>query len=344
MKKYFISSEDKFYKVNLHSHSKVSDGGLTPAEMKEMYKNAGYSAVAFTDHNLFITHNELTDGEFIALNGYESCFTEHHKVGPDAPNFLDVKSSHLCIIAMSPNEDRQPLYCPKRITRASGNIPDWAHLAKYFDDVEFEKEHTPECINEAIRICRERGFFVVYNHPHWSLDNYTDYSRYEGFHALEIYNNVGTQNGYDDYCPSVYDDLLRQGKRISCVATDDNHNSNRTPTPDSFGGFTMVKAEKLDYETLMSNLANGNSYASCGPLFEEISFEDGKLYVKSATPVRAIDFSTNRRHAKRVSSYTAEPVFEGEFELDERDTFVRVTLVDFEGKHANSRAYFKDEL
>ncbi len=246
---------------------------------------------------------------------------------------------------MTPDEDRQPLYCPDYITRASGNIPDFAHLAKYYEgDEPFKKEHTPESINAAIKIARDRGYFVTYNHPDWSLDDFSDYGAYEGFHALEIYNNVGTVHGYDDYCPAVYDALLRQGKRISCVATDDNHNSNRTPVPDSFGGFTMVSAERFDYESLMNALANGDSYASCGPLFEDIWCEGKKIFVKTATPVKSIDFSTSRRHADRITSNDSTPVFEGEFELSERDEYVRITLIDFEGKHANSRAYFKDEL
>ena len=39
--------------------------------MKEFYKAHGYSAIAFTDHEAFITHNDLTDDSFVALNGYE---------------------------------------------------------------------------------------------------------------------------------------------------------------------------------------------------------------------------------------------------------------------------------
>ena len=344
--KSLFKTNGKFYKVNLHCHTKVSDGGLTPDEMKELYKKNGYSAVAFTDHNLFITHNDLTDDEFVALNGYETCFTEPHWVGVvDKPGFCDVKSTHLCIIAMTPDEDRQPLYCPDFITRASGNIPDFAHLAKYFEgDEPFVKEHTPESINKAIRLSRDRGFFVTYNHPNWTMDTYEDYGNYEGMNALEIYNNVSAQYGVDDYCPKVYDELLRQGKRLVCVATDDNHNSNRTPVPDSFGGFTMIRAEKLDYVALMNALERGDCYASCGPLFEDISYEGGKIFVKTSTPVKRIDFSTSRRHQKAVFDRDGKGIFEGEFEPDERDEYVRVTLLDFEGNHANSRAYFKDEF
>ena len=38
MKKYLLPRTGKFYKANLHCHSTVSDGKLTPAELKEAYK------------------------------------------------------------------------------------------------------------------------------------------------------------------------------------------------------------------------------------------------------------------------------------------------------------------
>jgi hypothetical protein len=106
----------------------------------------------------------------------------------------------------------------------------------------------------------------------------------------------------------------------------------------------MIKAERLGYSELMLALERGDAYASCGPLFEDILYEDGKVTVRTATPVKAIDFSTSRRHQKRVYSPNGADVFEGEFELDERDEYFRVTLVNEKGEHANSRAYFRDEL
>ena len=41
MKKYLIPEEGRFYKANLHSHSTVSDGTLTPAQMKALYQSRG---------------------------------------------------------------------------------------------------------------------------------------------------------------------------------------------------------------------------------------------------------------------------------------------------------------
>ena len=38
------------YKVNLHTHTKISDGCKTPDEVAEIYRQKGYDAVALTDH------------------------------------------------------------------------------------------------------------------------------------------------------------------------------------------------------------------------------------------------------------------------------------------------------
>ena len=72
MKQYLLPENGRFYKANLHSHSTVSDGERTPEELKAMYKARGYSVFAYTDHDNFVTHNELTDDEFLVINGHEA--------------------------------------------------------------------------------------------------------------------------------------------------------------------------------------------------------------------------------------------------------------------------------
>ena len=70
MKKYLLPESGNFYKANLHCHTVLSDGCLTPEEVKKIYKNEGYSVVAYTDHDILIPHHaELSDDEFLALNG-----------------------------------------------------------------------------------------------------------------------------------------------------------------------------------------------------------------------------------------------------------------------------------
>ena len=56
-----------FYKVNLHTHSTLSDGNFTPLELKDLYLSNGYDAIAFTDHRKCIPHLDLTDEKFWQL-------------------------------------------------------------------------------------------------------------------------------------------------------------------------------------------------------------------------------------------------------------------------------------
>ena len=71
MKRFLIPETGQFYKANLHSHSTVSDGTLTPAQMKELYRSRGYSVLACTDHELMVPHHDLTDDGFVMLTGFE---------------------------------------------------------------------------------------------------------------------------------------------------------------------------------------------------------------------------------------------------------------------------------
>lgn len=47
---YIDNNGEKWQKVALHLHTTVSDGVLTPEEVAEVYKEAGFDAIAFTDH------------------------------------------------------------------------------------------------------------------------------------------------------------------------------------------------------------------------------------------------------------------------------------------------------
>ena len=55
------------YKANLHAHSTISDGELTPAAMKELYRSRGYSILSITDHNTPMPHNDMTEDDFLKV-------------------------------------------------------------------------------------------------------------------------------------------------------------------------------------------------------------------------------------------------------------------------------------
>ena len=332
MKKYLLPDQGSYYKANLHCHSVYSDGAFTPEQLKERYKTHGYSVLAYTDHDVFIPHHDLTDDGFLALAGFEVECSEPLPIA-------DRKTAHMCFIAKSPDVVIQPCWNEKYADKTHGEP--YKHLVQ-FDPSQppFERSHTPECVNAMIRAGREGGFFVTYNHPCWSQENYPDYSKYEGMHAMEIYNTECQNLGYESYAPGVYDDILRGGQRIYAVATDDNHNKR---PGNSFGGFVMIKAEKLEYEAITRALFDGDFYASQGPEIHELYVEDRNIHVTCSDAV-SITLNSGRRSAQVIHAADGKPVSKAVFVVRDDDPYIRVTVTDARGRHANTRAYFPEEL
>ncbi len=334
MKQYLLPGSGNFYKANLHCHSTVSDGKWTPEEIKKNYMEQGYSIVAYTDHDVMIPHHELTDGDFLALTGYE--MEINAPKNPERPR--EHKTCHLCYIALSKEEPYQ--VCWHREKYLIGHGKEYADLVKFDESLpDYEREHTHECINDMIKKGREGGFFVTYNHPVWSLEDYSDYIGYEGMNAMEICNFGCVAAGYLDYNPRVYDDILMSGKRIYCIATDDNHNV----IEDSFGGFTVIKAENLEYKTITKAMTDGNFYASQGPAIYDLWVEDGRVHI-TCSDAAEIYLNTGVRKAQRVVAKSGESLNHAEFEIKPEFKYIRLTVVDHAGKPANTNAYFTDTI
>ena len=341
MKKYLISNEGSFYKANLHCHSTVSDGRLTPEELKEAYKSLGYSILAYTDHDVMIPHKELRDADFLPLTGVEFDIA-NDKVGK---MMAEGGCVHFNFIALDEDMEIQPLWHREKY------IPPKALHSKplvKFDENEpdYERTYSPECVNDMMRIGREKNFYVIYNHPTWSHETYAEYSRYENMHAMEIINNISnTGCGVYEYNDRVYDDMLRLGKRIDCVATDDTHVAfplgNRKC--DIGGAWTMIKAKSLDYSAVAEALKNGDFYASEGPVLNSLWYEDGKICVECEAADRII-FTSYPQRGYAYFDESGEGLTYAEHTLTGREKFIRVTLVDKFGKRAYTSAYFIDEI
>jgi hypothetical protein len=341
MKKYLLPQKGRFYKANLHCHTTLSDGNLTPEQVKEEYKSQGYSVVAFTDHEIMVPHPELLDDEFLPLNGLELGIHEHL---PGKNGHLE-KDFHICAIALEPDNLNQPCFHRTKYI--------WGNAAKQLDKIrydenepDFERIYDEECINRMIRTCREKGFFVIYCHPTWSFERYPDYIRYQNFHAMEIYNNASYKvDGCAEYNPRVYEDFLFAGQRVFAVAADDNHNSfpKGTAEWDSGGGFIMIRAEKLEYRTITKALEQGHFYASFGPEIHTLWFEDGKIHVECDEAVRIICSKGCRRPDKRHGQ-NGQTITEASFDVRPGDNWVRITVMDAKGRCADTNAYFTDEL
>ncbi len=321
MRTYLLPEKGNDYKANLHCHSTISDGKFTVEEIKKVYMEAGYSIVAYTDHSYLAGHNDLAEPGFLPLNGYE--------IGVNDKNDTIRRTCHFCLIAREPDNLNQVCIYPSKF------LPEGV-------EPNFDAEHAynGRTISEMMQAGRDAGFFVTYNHPCWSQERYPEYMAYNGMHAMEVVNYGCIAAGWDDVNDHVYDDMLRAGKKIFCIATDDNHNKYPRDTRDwdSFGGFTVIRAEELEYCKVTDALFEGNFYASQGPLIHDLYIEDNEVHI-TCSPADKIFLSTNHRRAG-VRFAEGEPLTEAVFPIKDADTYIRLTVIDEKGNKAFTNAYF----
>ena len=339
MRTYLLPEGGTFYKANLHCHTIISDGKKTPAEVKELYLKKGYSIVAYTDHDVFLAHNDLTDENFLALNGFEVEIMEQYGRGRS----IGRGRCDICYIALEKDNVMHLLWHREKFLIGHGH--------EYADQVRFDEElknysrsYTPECVSEMMEIGRENGFFVTLNHPTWSRENYTYYSKYHGLHAVELMNGGATSLGFDEYNPRVYDDMLRTGKKLYCIGADDNHNREDDDSrySDSGWAWTVIKAEGLTYESVADALKNGNFYASEGPEIYDLYVEDGKVHIK-CSPADRIFCTYQKRVGGIVLAENGKPVTEAVFDANPEYGYFRITVRDERGYHACTNAYFPED-
>ncbi|MGI5869205.1 MAG: PHP domain-containing protein [Kiritimatiellia bacterium] len=325
------------YKANLHCHTTMSDGDMTPEQTKAHYQAHGYSIVAFTDHELSMNHSRLTDDNFLALTGYELSVNERKPTR----SFADCKTTHLNLIAPRPDDVTHVCYDPDavwcdpndikhKVATAGGIVP---------------REDGPDFLNRIIREANKLGYLVTYNHPVWSLAQSMDYLPLEGLFGIEVFNTGCVRIGFPD-STTPYDELLRQGKRLKCLATDDNHNRHPYGHPghDSLGGWVVVHAARLDYETVFDALRRGDFYSSSGPEIKALWIEDGVLHV-TCSPARKITVNSSGRAAAVSHALGDKPLVSAELPIrDDFYDYVRVTVEDASGLQAWSNAVFRDQF
>lgn len=336
-----LPSGKQAFKANLHTHSNLSDGNMSPLQLRDAYRGHGYSVLSITDHEFCVDHSDLNLDDFLLITGYEL-----QLVDPVRPRRRNQKCCHMCLLSKDPHEFRHVYFSPDAYDlRRLCHIPEEIPNMKYVGEPFVEKYYDVDLINEIARLANENNFLIAYNHPTWSLEEYPTYSKLRGFYAMEIYNNDCATIGLDEYNPAVYDCMLRHGARLGCIATDDSHQSYPIGDPkcDLFGGWTMIYADRLDYGLIMQALEKGDFYASTGPEIRALWVEDGSLHVET-DGVRSIALSTGGRRSGSVIAGQGECVTEAVFPVMEDDGYVRITVKDWQGRPANSRAYFLDEF
>lgn len=293
------------YKVNLHTHSTVSDGHFSPAKIKEIYQKHGYDAVAYSDHNICMPHNDLTDDRFVALTSMEVDFNLRD------PNGLVRKVIHLNALARDPSKtDKLPPY----------------------------QEMGLDLVNEVIERLKADDYIITLNHPVWSDMSTEDLLYLKGMHGVEITNSIGMY--FNNYCDdsAYFEYFLRAGGRAVPVASDDCHRSfeDGSPFVEYCQSFTVLKAPELTYDALVRAFESGHLFASTGPMFENLWLDGDILHVQ-CSPVCGVFVHGKYLHYKAVELERSDCITETQLDigsLRQISPYIWVQLRDSNGKKA----------
>jgi hypothetical protein len=294
-----FSAPGRFYRGNLHTHSTLSDGILSPAEVCRRYQAEGYDFIALTDHMIGIYDYPIAD----TLSFRTDTFTT--LLGAELHSGAMQNGELWHILAVGLPADFAP-----------ANAPGFVPVAG--------QETGPELARRAV----DAGAFVAIAHPQWSGMTLEDARSLTAAHAVEIYNH-GCAMGCDRPDGFQYADLmLSEGRELTMIATDDAHFSE----PDHFGGWVMVRSETSEPEALLSALKEGNFYSTQGPELHNVEISNDTVIVESSSVVSVIvqghGSASQAAHGHSMTR-TVIPLIRCK-----RSPWLRVTLIDAAGKRA----------
>lgn len=315
MEKSFSMFPDKgrWYKGNLHCHTTLSDGTLSPEEMVQSYRTAGYDFLCLSDHERLLKHDVLSDEGFLILNG-----TELGVSRDGHGNQADER--YYGLLAIEDNEYPAeefiyPIPCADTSDTCS------RMRRQQFDFV------------------KSKRMFTFFHHPAFGnvlpeeLDDLPDVEGMELFNSVVLY-----QCGSCVSSVPFWDRMLLKGRRVLGLSTDDNHQ------PDKGGKFTAwitVKAADLTASGILSAIRDRNYYSTTGPEIYNFGIRNGIAYV-DCSPVQEIRFIAYWDGVHMESEESA--LTHGEYELKGFETYLRAEIIDHFGKCAWTNAFYKDEL
>ncbi|SEG65751.1 CehA/McbA family metallohydrolase [Bosea lathyri] len=238
-----FSAPGRFYRGNLHTHSKRSDGKIGPEDVCARYREQGYDFICLSDHFTARYQYPITDTTSYRTESFSTILgAECH-----APMTAAGEQWHILAVGL-------PLDFP-------GNG---------------DGETGPQIAQR----CLDAGAFVAIPHPEWYGLTPEDAASIPGAHAVEVYNHTSQVRQSRGGGAYYLDMLLTGGRRINALACDDTHwlvegDENR----DAFGGWVMVKAERNEPAALVEALKAGHYYSTQGPLIENIAVNDGHIEI-----------------------------------------------------------------
>ena len=290
------------HKVQLHTHSFLSDGDFAAHGVLRMYEEQGYTAVALTDHDYTDDSPTLNDPgghNIIHIPGVEYSSDENddswnHMLG------IMVKSIH----HKEGVENRQAQIDQ---AKAEGGLTFLCH--PYGEEI------------------HSRG---------WSKSDVL--WLVNGYDGIEIHNSGSYYDPDGRNYPYKVDLALVAGRKIFIIAVDDFHDD---PSETLDRGCVIINSnknkEEITLQDIIEALKSGNFY-SIGrlstniekrPRFEDITVENNTIQVKTnlTTDIEFITAQNNYYNDGVNYSHIEENTTSASYNVQPEDEFVRVTAV-----------------
>jgi len=293
---YIDTHGGRWFKGNLHTHTSRSDGRISPEDCAALYRSRGYDFLSFTDHWKLSDTRRTADG-LLLLSGAEYDFGR------------DVREGIFHVVAVGCGGD-------PGVTRQDG---------------------PRTCIDKI----HEAGGLADLAHPAWSMNTVDQLLPFTDADYTEIFNSTSDlpRNCRPDSSLTV-DLLAARGIFWKTAAVDDAH----WYDGDECRSYIWVRADECSPDALLAAIRKGDFYSSQGPRPEVtlLGGDDGKpakirVDVPEEDRAAAIVYHTDAvwtGHRSDSAKDPGTPLTRGEFALTGRETFVRVEVIDRDGRRA----------
>lgn len=329
-------SEMRWWKGNTHTHSLWSDGNDFPEMIADWYVKHGYNFLALSDHNVLSEgvrwkkHDEiLAKGYKKALEKYRARFGEEWVETRGTPGQPDYE------VRLKPlNEFRKLFEKPgeflmiqaEEISDKALDKPVHMNAANIQKAIEPQGGKTiVEAMENNLRAVESqarqtgREVFVHLNHPNFGYAiTAEELAQVIRERFVEVYNGhpgVGHQGDKDHASVEQIWDIantLRIAKfhapPLFGVATDDSHVYDGSPGSRPGRGWIMVRAAKLEPDTLVRQIKAGEFYASSGVTLRSVDYDPSHKRLKlQIEPEDGVTYSTQFVGTKIGYDDSSEP-------------------------------------
>ncbi|NEU10125.1 histidinol-phosphatase [Flavihumibacter sp. R14] len=296
----------KWFKGNTHTHSLWSDGNEFPEMIIDWYKSNGYDFISLSDHNI------LADSEkWVKLPKHpfrQKGFRDYlEKYGKEWVNYK-TDTAGIISVRLKTLAEYRPLFEEKDkflIIQAEEITDKFEKKPIHIGAVNVKELISPQGGNSVAQVMqnnlnkvyeqRERtgqAMFAHINHPNfgWAV-KVEDMMQLKGERFFEVYNGHPHVHNYGDSTTigteELWDRLLihyiNEGRDLVYgLATDDAHDflefNIKTSNPGR--GWIMVRAEKLEAESLIAAMEKGDFYATTGVELDKLDFSGKSLHIK----------------------------------------------------------------